>query len=109
VIWRSFARPAVNSWLPATVPVFDGFVKKQVHHPAGIYRCFYPPASSSPGAGHSLLAADLIDNYWFNLNPVIIGNGIPVFKDNKAKTNLELTSSKLFSSGVVCLYYSRKK
>ncbi len=58
----------------------------------------------SPTAGHSLMAADVIDNYWFNLNPVLLGNGIPVFNDIKAKTNLALTSSKVFSSGVVCLY-----
>jgi dihydrofolate reductase len=63
----------------------------------------------SPSAGHSLMAADLIDNYWFNLNPVIIGEGIPVFKDVKAKASLSLTESKVFSSGVICLYYTRKK
>jgi dihydrofolate reductase len=62
----------------------------------------------SPTAGHSLMAANLIDDYWFNINPVLLGNGIPVFKDIKAKTNLSLITSKVFSSGVVCLHYSRK-
>jgi len=62
----------------------------------------------SPTAGHSLMAANLIDNYWFNINPVLLGNGIPVFKDIKTKTSLALVSSKVFSSGVVCLYYARK-
>ncbi len=62
----------------------------------------------SPTAGHSLMVENLIDNYWFNINPVLLGNGIPVFKDLKTKTNLSLISSKVFSSGVVCLYYSKK-
>ena len=62
----------------------------------------------SPTAGHALMAADLIDAYWFNINPVMLGNGIPVFRDIKAQTRLSLVSTKVFSSGVVCLYYTRK-
>jgi len=61
----------------------------------------------SPTAGHSLMAANLIDDYWFNINPVLLGNGIPVFKDIKAQTRLSLITSKVFSSGVVCLHYTR--
>jgi dihydrofolate reductase len=61
----------------------------------------------SPTAGHALMAADLIDAYWFNINPVLLGNGIPVFKDVQVKTHLSLISSKVFSSGVVCLHYIR--
>jgi dihydrofolate reductase len=62
----------------------------------------------SPTAGHSLMAANLIDAYWFNINPVLLGNGIPVFKDIKTRTPLSLITSKVFSSGVVCLHYTRK-
>jgi len=62
----------------------------------------------SPTAGHSLMAANLIDNYWFNINPVLLGSGIPVFKAIKPITHLSLVSSKVFSSGVVSLYYARK-
>jgi dihydrofolate reductase len=62
----------------------------------------------SPTAGHSLIAENLIDNYWLNINPIILGKGIPVFKDLKTTTNLSLITSKVFSSGVVCLYYGKK-
>lgn len=62
----------------------------------------------SPTAGYSLMAENLIDDYWFNINPVLLGNGIPVFKDIKTKTRLDLITSKVFSSGVVCLHYTRK-
>lgn len=61
----------------------------------------------SPTAAHALMAADLIDGYWFNLNPILLGNGIPVFKDIKTKTSLSLIESKVFSSGVVYLYYTK--
>jgi dihydrofolate reductase len=62
----------------------------------------------SPTAGHSLMAENLIDGYWLNINPVLLGNGIPVFKDIKTKTHLSLVIIKVFSSGVVCLHYARK-
>jgi len=62
----------------------------------------------SPTAGHSLMASNLVDDYWFNINPVLVGKGIPVFKDIKAITHLSLISSKVFSSGVVCVHYTRK-
>jgi dihydrofolate reductase len=62
----------------------------------------------SPTVGHSLMAENLIDGYWLNINPVLLGNGIPVFKDIKTKTHLSLVTSKVFSSGVVCLHYARK-
>lgn len=62
----------------------------------------------SPTAGHSLMAADLVDAYWFNINPVLLGNGIPVFRDRDTLTQLSLINSKVFSSGVVCLDYMRK-
>ena len=62
----------------------------------------------SPTAGHSLMAENLIDGYWLNINPVVLGNGIPVFKDIKIQNNLSLTTSRIFSSGVVCLNYTSK-
>lgn len=63
----------------------------------------------SPTAGHSLMAADLIDSYWFNINPVRLGTGIPVFNDIKIRSELALVTSRVFSSGVVCLCYTRKR
>jgi dihydrofolate reductase len=62
----------------------------------------------SPTAGHALMAANLIDDYWFNINPILLGNGIPVFKDIKTQTHLSLITSKVFFSGVVCLHYTRQ-
>ena len=62
----------------------------------------------SPTAAHSLMAAELIDRYWLFVNPVLLGQGIPVFKDIKNKTALMLVTSHVFPSGVVCLHYDQK-
>jgi dihydrofolate reductase len=61
----------------------------------------------SPSAVHSLMALEMIDDYWLFVNPVLLGDGIPLFRDIKEKTNLRLVFSKTFSSGVVCLHYSK--
>ncbi|HMU10315.1 MAG TPA: dihydrofolate reductase family protein [Ferruginibacter sp.] len=63
----------------------------------------------SPSAGHSLLAKGLIDGYWLFVNPILLGKGIPLFKNVKETTKLKLMSSHAFSSGVVCLSYELKK
>ncbi len=62
----------------------------------------------SPGATHSLMAENLIDEFWLFVNPVLIGNGIPMFKNISERTKLELKTCKQFSSGVVCLHYIKK-
>jgi len=62
----------------------------------------------SPTATHSLMAAGLIDGYWLFVNPVLLGEGIPLFKDIKNKTALMLVASHVFPSGVVCLHYDQK-
>jgi dihydrofolate reductase len=59
----------------------------------------------SPTAAHSLMAEELIDDYWLLINPVLLGRGIPLFKDIKDRMTLTFVSSNVFSSGVVCLHY----
>ncbi len=63
----------------------------------------------SPGATHSLMLQDLIDEYWFFVNPIILGKGITLFRGNEERINLRLIKTRAFSSGVVCLHYERKK
>ncbi len=59
----------------------------------------------SPSATHALMAENLIDEYWLFLNPILLGQGIPLFKNIKDRTALTLVKSKIFASGVVCLHY----
>ena len=62
----------------------------------------------SPTAAHSLMAENVIDGYWLFINPILIGNGIPLFQNIRDKTDLVLQEAKVFSSGVVAVYYERK-
>jgi dihydrofolate reductase len=62
----------------------------------------------SPSAAHSLMAEQLIDAFWLFVNPVLLGEGIPVFKNIKKKTVLNLVNHHVFSSGVVFKHYHRK-
>ncbi|RZJ27830.1 MAG: dihydrofolate reductase [Flavobacterium sp.] len=59
----------------------------------------------SPTATHSLIELDLIDGYWLFVNPVILGEGIPLFKGVKDKTKLRLLTTTQFASGVTELNY----
>jgi dihydrofolate reductase len=59
----------------------------------------------SPTLAHSLMQENLINDYWLFVNPVLLGQGISLFKDLKREINLKLLLNKTFSSGVVCLHY----
>jgi dihydrofolate reductase len=62
----------------------------------------------SPTATHALMAENLIDEYWLFVNPILLGQGVPLFKGIKNRTALKLVTSKIFPSGVVCLQYERR-
>lgn len=59
----------------------------------------------SPTATHSLMQLGLIDGYWLFVNPVILGQGIPLFADIKSKINLKLLNTHQFACGVTELNY----
>lgn len=59
----------------------------------------------SPSATHSLIQQNLIDGYWLFVNPIILGQGIPLFKDIKDKVKLKLLNTKQFDIGVTELNY----
>ena len=51
----------------------------------------------------------LIDEYQIMVDPVVIGNGTPIFKGVKHTLELKLTSTRTFKSGVVLLCYQPAK
>ena len=61
----------------------------------------------SPTACHFLMAEDLVDDYWLFVNPILLAEGIPLFKDIKEKRKLKFVASITFPSGVVCLHYEK--
>lgn len=60
----------------------------------------------SPTATHSLIQQSLIDGYWLFVNPIILGQGIPLFVESQEKTALKLLpTTRQFTSGVTELNY----
>jgi dihydrofolate reductase len=55
----------------------------------------------------ALSQADLIDEYRFIINPVILGDGKQMFKQLNAKHPLKLKAATVLSFGVVVLDYER--
>lgn len=60
----------------------------------------------SPTATHSLIQLNLIDGYWLFVNPIILGQGIPLFVDIKDRIKLKLLTTRQFTSGVTELNYT---
>jgi dihydrofolate reductase len=60
----------------------------------------------SPTATHSLIQQNLIDGFWLFVNPVILGQGIPLFANIKESIKLKLVPiSRQFGCGVTELNY----
>ncbi len=55
---------------------------------------------------NSLMDENLIDEYWLFINPILLGQGNPLFKDLSQEIRLKLLTSKTFASGVISLHYS---
>jgi dihydrofolate reductase len=63
----------------------------------------------SPSAVHFLMEHHLIDDYWLFINPVILGQGIPLFANIQQKIKLKLLTTKTFLNGVIALNYTVDK
>ena len=61
----------------------------------------------SPTATHSLIQQNLIDGYWLFANPIVLGQGIPLFADIKDKIKLKLLTTRQFNLGVTELNYTK--
>ena len=58
----------------------------------------------SPRLTHSFMQWGLIDEYRININPVVLGGGMPLF-NILSRINLKLIATKIFRSGVTGLHY----
>ncbi len=57
---------------------------------------------------HSLLEAGVIDEIGFNIQPIVLGSGIPVFHEMKRQIDLELVECSRFKNGCVYVLYRVK-
>ena len=63
----------------------------------------------SPGLIVALTNLGLIDEYQLCVHPVIVGNGLPLFKNINDRSVLKLVRTKTFRGGAVILYYESAK
>ena len=56
----------------------------------------------------SLFEADLIDEIGFNIHPVLLGSGIPVFHEMSRQIDLELIECRQWKTGCVLVTYRVK-
>jgi dihydrofolate reductase len=57
----------------------------------------------------SLIKLGLIDEFLLFINPVVIGNGMTIFKDLNEIQKFNMVKSIAFDSGVVLLHYETRK
>lgn len=62
---------------------------------------------ASPSLASTFIDHDLIDEYWFNISPVILGKGKPLFENINNMRKLKLLGTKTYKTGVVNLHYGR--
>jgi dihydrofolate reductase len=55
----------------------------------------------------SLIAADLVDEIGLNIHPVLLGSGVPVFRDPGHRVKLALVETRSLSGGCILATYQR--
>ena len=63
----------------------------------------------SPSLIVALSQLNLIDEYQLGVQPTVLGNGLPLFKNIRDRVNLKLLKTKSFGCGAVTLYYEPAK
>jgi dihydrofolate reductase len=63
----------------------------------------------SPGLIVALTQLALIDEYQICVHPIILGKGMPLFKDINDRIYLSLLKTKILGSGAIVLYYEPAK
>lgn len=56
---------------------------------------------------NALIAADLVDRYVISTIPVLLGDGIRLFRDGRPQQTLKLLDSRAYPSGLVQNWYER--
>ena len=63
----------------------------------------------SPSLIVALTQLGLVDEYQLGVQPIVLGSGLPLFKDIKDRIDLKLLKTKTFGCGAVFLYYEPTK
>jgi dihydrofolate reductase len=54
----------------------------------------------------SLIAAGLVDEIGLNVHPILLGSGIPAFRDSGVRTRLRLVECRVLDGGCVLANYT---
>jgi dihydrofolate reductase len=63
----------------------------------------------SPSLIVALTNLGVVDEFQLGVQPIILGNGLSLFKNIKDRVNLKLLKTKTFGCGAVMLYYKSAK
>lgn len=66
-------------------------------------------SAGSLSIADQLLNANLIDEFWFLIHPVVLGKGKKLFDEEKLQRELKLLEICKFNSGVIALHYENFK
>ena len=59
----------------------------------------------SPSVIQTLIKYNMLDEFLLFVNPILLGNGIPLFNGIENRINLKILASKVFNSGVIGFHY----
>ena len=63
----------------------------------------------SPSLIVAFAQLDLIDEYQLSVQPIVLGSGLPLFKNVRDRIDLKLLKTKTFGCGAIILYYEPTK
>ncbi len=63
----------------------------------------------SPSLIVALSQLELVDEYQLGVQPIVLGSGLPLFKNIKDRVDLKLLKTKTFGCGAIVLYYEPTK
>lgn len=63
----------------------------------------------SPGLIVAMMQLGVVDEYQFNIQPIILGSGLTLFKNIRDRIDLKLIKTKTFGCGAVIFYYEPAK
>jgi dihydrofolate reductase len=94
----------IKSTVSANTEVIDGNLSAEIirlkQHPGRDILMI-----GSPSVAHALMAENLINDYWLFVNPILLGQGIPLFKGIRERAALNLVATDVLPKGVLCLHY----